>query len=159
MVWHETCKCICRLTEPICNFKQVWNKDKCQCECKQDLINNLVCEKGYIWNPSTCECECDKLCDVGQYLDYRNCVCRKSIVDRLVEECINIVDGDAVYNETSLVPVNNCSSSTYIVLFIVFLLISGVIRGAFVYWYRYKRVNNKKDFVEVDYSSAGKIVY
>ena len=122
MVWHETCKCVCRLTKAICNGKQVWNKDKCWCECREDLINKLVCEKGYIWNLSTCEYECDKLCDVGQYLDYRICVCRKSVVDRLVKVCINIVDGDGDA-ETLLVPVNNCSSLTYIVLFIVFLLV------------------------------------
>ena len=34
-----TCKCVCRLTEAVCNAKQIWNKDKCQCECKEDLIN------------------------------------------------------------------------------------------------------------------------
>ena len=32
--WHETCKCICRLNEIICNNKQRWNKDKCRSECK-----------------------------------------------------------------------------------------------------------------------------
>ena len=29
----------------------------------------------------------DKSCDVGEYLDYENCKCRKKIVDKLVEEC------------------------------------------------------------------------
>ena len=88
IVWHETCKCICRLTSAICNSKQIWNKYKCRCERKEDLTNKLVCYKEYIWNPSTFSCECDKVCDVGQYLDYKNCICRKSIVDKLVEECI-----------------------------------------------------------------------
>ena len=31
---HETCKCICRLNEIICNNKQRWNEEKCRCECK-----------------------------------------------------------------------------------------------------------------------------
>ena len=44
-------------------------------------------DKGFIWNPSNCECECDKLCDIGEYLDYKNCKCRKRIIDKLVEEC------------------------------------------------------------------------
>ena len=35
----------------------------------------------------SCECECDKLCDVGEYLDYENCKCRKKLVDKLIEEC------------------------------------------------------------------------
>ena len=44
-----------------------------------------MCDKGFIWNPSNCECECDKLCDVGKYLDYENCKCRKNLVDKSVE--------------------------------------------------------------------------
>ena len=27
-----------------------------------------------------------KLCDVGEYLDYRNCKCRNKLVNKLVEE-------------------------------------------------------------------------
>ena len=62
-----------------------------QCECKE-LIDSGVCHKGSIWNPSYCECECGKSCDVGKYLDYENCKCRKKIVDKLVEECNDNVD-------------------------------------------------------------------
>ena len=100
IIWPETCKCVCRLTSAVCNSRQIWNKDKSGCECKEDLINKLVCYKGYIWNPSTCSCECNNLCDVGKYLDYKNCICRKSIVDKPVEKCINVVDGDILYNKT-----------------------------------------------------------
>ena len=50
--------------------------DKCWCECKK-LIGKGVCDRGYIWSPSNCECECDKSCDVEEYLDYKNCKCRK----------------------------------------------------------------------------------
>ena len=84
--WHETCKCKWRLEASVCNNKQRWNDDKCRCECKE-LIDKRVCDKGSIWNPSNCECECDKLCDFGDYLDYKNCRCRKKLVDKLVEEC------------------------------------------------------------------------
>ena len=45
-----------------------------------------VCDKGFIWNPINCECEDDKLCDIGDYLDYENCKCRKRQTDKLVEE-------------------------------------------------------------------------
>ena len=75
--WHESCKCICRLNEVICNNKQRWNKDKCRCECKE-LIDKRVCDKGFTWNPSNCECECDKSCNIGQYLDYSDCKCKKN---------------------------------------------------------------------------------
>ena len=31
-------------------------------------------------------------CDVGEYLDYKNCKWRKKLVDKLVEECSENVD-------------------------------------------------------------------
>ena len=78
--WHETCKCKCRLDANVCNNKQQWNNDKCQCQCKE-LIDT------YIWNPSNWKCECDKSCDCGEYLGYENCKCRKRLADKLIEEC------------------------------------------------------------------------
>ena len=75
--WHETSKCECKFGENVCNNKQRWNKDKCSYECKE-LIDKGVCDKGFIWNSSNCECECDKACDVGKYLYYENCKCRKN---------------------------------------------------------------------------------
>ena len=89
--WHEMCKCKCKLDASVCKNKQHWNDDKCRCECKE-LIDKGVCDKGSIWNPSNCECECDKSCDVGEYLDYENCTCRKKLVDKLVEECTENID-------------------------------------------------------------------
>ena len=94
--WHETCKCICRLDKIICNSKQRWNEDKCRCE-RKELIDIGVCDKGFIWNPSSCECECDKSCNIGEYLDYSDCKCKKELIDPLVEECTENID------ETSLV--------------------------------------------------------
>ena len=88
---HETCKCKCRLDGSVCNNKQRWNDHKCRCECKE-LIEKGVCDKGFIWHPSNCECECNKSCDVGECLDYENCIWRKKIVDKLVEECTETVE-------------------------------------------------------------------
>ena len=101
IVWHETCKCICHLTSAICNDKQEWNKNTCRCECKEDLVSKLVCDKGYMWNPNTCTCECDKYCETGQYLGYKNCVCRKKIIDDLIEQYTSILDMDIKNNTLS----------------------------------------------------------
>ena len=46
IIWHETCKGICRLTSTVCNSRQIWNKDKCRCEYKEDLINKMVRDRG-----------------------------------------------------------------------------------------------------------------
>ena len=66
IIWHETFKCVCKLTASICNSKQIWNEDKCRYEYKEDLIYKGICDKGYIWNPSNCRCECDKSCGIGE---------------------------------------------------------------------------------------------
>ena len=95
---YETCKCKCRLDGSVCNNKQRWNDDKCRCECKE-LIDKRVCDKGYIWNRSNCECECDKSCDVGEYLDYKYCKCRKRLVGKLVEECTKTVKEVKIVSE------------------------------------------------------------
>ena len=64
IMWHETCKCICRLTASVSNHNESWNEGKSRCECKEDLIDKGICDKGYIWNPSNCQSECDKSCGI-----------------------------------------------------------------------------------------------
>ena len=68
----------------VCENKQRWTDDKCRYECKE-LIHKGICDRGYAWNSSNCQCECDKSCDLGEYLDYENCKCRKTLVQKLVE--------------------------------------------------------------------------
>ena len=70
-----------------------------------ELIDKGVWDKGYVWNPSNCECECDKTFDVGEYLDYKNCKYRKRLIDKLAEECNEIVE------ETSSVKINSESAN------------------------------------------------
>ena len=132
---HEPCKCICRLDAIVCNHKQRWNNDKCRCECKE-LIDNGVCDKGFIWNPTNCECGCDKACDIGEYLDYKICKCRKKLVDKIVDECTETVEEQKVAeNENSY----KCISFTvYTVLFWIFFTINVDGIGAyFVYFQGY----------------------
>ena len=83
IIWHETCKCKCILDASVCNTKQRQNGDKCRCECKE-LIVKGICDEGFIWNLSNRDCECDKSCDVGKYLNHKNCKCRKTLADTLV---------------------------------------------------------------------------
>ena len=42
--WYEASKCKCRVDASVCNNKQRWNNDKCQCECKE-LIDKGICDK------------------------------------------------------------------------------------------------------------------
>ena len=90
------------------------------------MIDTGRADKGFIWNPSNYQCECHKSCDVGEYLDYKNCKCRKTLADKLVEECSENIDGnEMIYNGTYG---NVCKFCTIIiVLFVVaFLIITGI---------------------------------
>ena len=141
--WHEKCKRICRLDKIICNNKQKWNKGKCRCEWKE-LIDEDVCNKSYIWNPSNCECECNKSCNISEYVDYKNCKCRKKLADKLINECTKTI------KETKLVNINfNENENNYkhnscrvcIVLMIIVLTIFTVIIVYLIY-YNWYLINN-----------------
>ena len=136
----------------------MWNKDKCQCECAEDLISKLNCDRGYVWNPSTCECECDKFCGVGQYLDYENCTCQKCLINNLVEECVRVVDEDI---EISLVRVDDCPPRVpHIMLFVAFLILFVVIfSGMIYYWRKHNRNVVEKRIYDVTYSNTGVLNY
>ena len=100
------------------------------------MINKGRCDKGFIWNPSNCEYGCNKSCDVGQYLDFKNCRCRKKLVDKLVEECReDINENEMIYNGTFNDYRKVCNSCIiYIVLFvIVFLIIIGISSAYFYF--------------------------
>ena len=138
--WNETFKCKCRLDASVCNNKQRWNYDKCRCECKE-LIDKEVRDKGFIWNPSNCECECDKSCYVGEYLNYEHCKCRKKLVDKLVEECIETVEGVKIAkNENE--NIHKCNSCTlhFVLISIPFTINVGI--GTYFVYFHW---NLKKD--------------
>ena len=146
--WDETCRCECKLNSIVCNNKQKWNKDKCKCECKE-LVDKQERNKGFIWNPSNCNCECDKSSNISEYLDCKNCNCRKKATYSLVEECDKNTDkNELIRNETLSIKNYNRStnkdlktssssnsSKPYVALSILFLIISVTISSAFVYFH------------------------
>ena len=103
------------------------------------MIKKGACDKGYVWNPSNCECERDKSCNIGEYLDYSSCKCRKKLIDLLLEECTENI------KETKLIKVtvenksnDRCRSYVvYEVLFVIFFMINNVIIIYFVYRNKY----------------------
>ena len=95
------------------------------------MIDKGVCDRGYISNSSNCECECDKSCDVGEYLDYENCKCRKRLVDKLVDECTETVKQVKILDKNE----DKCNSCTvYTVSFWIFFTINVGIGAYFVYY-------------------------
>ena len=57
--------------------------------------------------------------DVGEYLEYIKCNCRKKIVDKLIEECTETVKEAKIENKYTH---NSCTM--YIVLFSIFFTIN-----------------------------------
>ena len=57
----------------------------------------------------------DKSCDIVEYLDYKNCKCRNKLIDKLVEECSENIDGNKMlHNETlNVIPLDEISLNNY----------------------------------------------
>ena len=86
LVRYELCECKCGLNESVCNSKQKWNHNECQCKCNE-LDDWSSFKDDYMWNPGTRNCECNKECKIDEYLDIKNCSCEKSLNCKLVLEC------------------------------------------------------------------------
>ena len=105
-----------------------------------------MCYKRFIWIQSNCECQCDKSSDIGEYLDYQNCICRKKLVDKLVEECTETVEEVKLAKITSAKEVKNkyksSSCTLYIMLFSVTFTTNVGIGSYFLYlhWYLKKDI-------------------
>ena len=86
------------------------------------------------------ECECDKACDVGEYLDYENCKCRKKLVD----ECTETAE-EMKLPKITLAKIENsykCTSCTvYTVLFWIYFTIN--VGGIGAYFFLFSWVLKK----------------
>ena len=144
VLWHESCKCVCKLNSSVCNNKQIWNSDTCSCNCNEDFAGIISYAKGYIWNPSICEFQCDKLCKQGQYLDHKNCVCKNKLVGRVIEECTSVINETMINNNK-----DNITNNTYLILFIVFLVLFIMFLIGFIYYCCCNNANKRKliDFI------------
>ena len=95
------------------------------------------------WNPSNCECECDKVCGVGEYLDYENCKWRKKLLGKLIDKCTETTEEGKLAKITLTENENSykCSSCTvHTVLFwILFTINVGGIGAYFIYFRGYLR--------------------
>ena len=152
VLWHESCKCVCKLNSSVCNNKQIWNDDTCRCDCNEDFAGKINCAKGYTWNPSTCECQCDIWCKPGQYLDNKNCVSKNKLIGRVIEECTSVINENMINNKDNITNNdnnNNNNNNTYLILFIVFLIGFIVFLIGFIYYYCRNNANKKKvkDFI------------
>ena len=114
------------------------------------MIDKGICDKGFIWTPSNCECEFDQSCNVGKYLDYATCKCRKRLIDQLVEECSENIDEYKMAKITLAEDENKCKSSCTIcvvLIAIIFTICIGI--GTYFIYYKYMNCDKKKLFLNM----------
>ena len=89
---------------------------------------------------SNCECECNKSWDIGEYLDYSNCRCKKKLFDKLIEECTENIEDIKLVN----VSVENknsyykCSSGKVYIVFMIIIFIAFI----FFFYYNWSFIKN-----------------
>ena len=142
VIWHESCKCVCRLNSSVCKSKQIWKSDTCKCNCNEDFAGIMNCDKGYMWNPSTCACECDMWSKPGQYLDYKKRVCENKLVGRVISECTSLIN-ETMINNRKNIDNNDTTTNIFIGLFSVVMFVRIVCFCIFAY---FKWIKGKKLF-------------
>ena len=140
VLWHESCKCVCRLNSSVCNSKQIWNSDTCRCDCNEDFAGIISCDKRYTWNPSACTCQCDMWCKSGQYLDHKNCACKNKLVGRIIAECTSVISETMINNNNK--NIYNNTTIIFISLFsvLLFIVITCFCIFAFFKWFKGKKL-------------------
>ena len=132
VLWHESCKCVCKLNSSVCNNKQIWNSDTCKCDFNEDFASIMNCTEGYMWNPSTCECQCDIWCKPGQHLDHKNCIRKNKLIGRII--VLTLL--------TKLYINDKTITNIFIVLFSIVMFILIVCSCVFIYfkWFKNKKI-------------------
>ena len=141
VLWHESCKCVCRLNSSVCNSKQIWNSDTCRCDCNEDFAGIINCTKGYTWNLSTCECQCGTWCKPGRYLDHKNCICKNKLVGRLTEECTSVINETMNNNNNNYDNDNDYNTIIYVSIGFFILAIICFCVFAYFKWFKNKYTN------------------
>ena len=83
--------------------------ETCKCKCR---FEHSVFDNKQRWNDDQCRC------DFSEYLDYKNCKCKKSWGDKLVEKYTENIE------ETKLVKINStkCNHFLHTVHCVIFML-------------------------------------
>ena len=85
----------------------------------------------------------DRSCNIGEYLDYSSCKCRKKLIDPLVEECTENIDEAKLVNIT-VENVNNSRCTPYLVYKVLFFIFFIIGCGIIIYFVYHKYVNRIK---------------
>ena len=84
-----------------------------------------------------------KIVIFGEYLDHENCECRKTLADKLIEECAETTDETKLANITFIQNENNYECGSCIVYIVLMKVVFTIFTGITVYlvycnWYLIK---------------------
>ena len=61
-------------------------------------------------------------CKTGQYLDYKNCICKNKLIVRVIAECTSVINETMINNKDNI-DNNNTITNIFIGLFSVVMFI------------------------------------
>ena len=108
---HTSCECKCKFERKKSNPDQLWNNDKCWCECKK----HHICQKDYVWNSATCNCENEK--HLASIIDDSPTICDEAIES--FDEELKTIPKTKSFNRKKV----TCNTQNFCVL-LAFLLIT-----------------------------------
>ena len=81
-------------------------------------------------------------CKPGQYLDYKNCICKNKLIGRVTAECTSVIN-ETMMNNSDNIANDNTITNFFIGLFSVVIFIGFVCFCVFAY---FKWIKGKKLF-------------
>ena len=78
----------------------------------------------------------------GQYLDYKNCICKNKLIYRVIAECTSVINQTMINNKDNI-DNNNTIANIFIGLFSVVMFIGIICFCVFAY---FKWIKGKKLF-------------
>ena len=87
------------------------------------------------------------MCDAGEYLDYKNCKCRKQLTDKLIDDCTKTIEETKLVNITFNENENNNKCDSFIVYIVLMIVAFTISTGITVYlvYYNWSLINNNNN--------------
>ena len=77
------------------------------------------------------------MCDIGGYLDYENCKCRKKLVDQLVDECTETIEEGKLAKITLAENESENEYGSCTVYIVLMIVVSRIVTGITTYFVYY----------------------
>ena len=93
-----------------------------------------------MWNPSTCDFECNKACNIEDYLNIKNCLCKKCLIGILVLACENeiLITIKTLLENKTAIRVNNFFIHTISLIILCTFLLTVVFISCYFHFTKHR---------------------